>query len=327
MNRLERMADGIDPGLSVRLRALKMRIHRDVFFRLIRDMIKPAEVGVDVGANRGVYAYLMSVRVGRQGRVHAVEPYPGNGERLRTIARRRGNITVHAMAASARPGTGVLRIPVHGGRPIDALASLEPDHAPDQDSYVVPLCTLDELLAGERRISFMKCDVEGHEQRVFEGAARILDRDRPVVFTELEQRHRKDPIENTFAFFRAAGYRGWFVAGSGLRPLREFDVARDQLRFLDGRFAPYSMPDGYVYDFLFCPPGIAPPPSALAGPRDLSPWANRIRPPAAAGPSIRQLPAAPRTTEQARWRHQAATSLGRACQTVRSPWKVSSSDR
>jgi FkbM family methyltransferase len=269
MNRLERIVDGIDPGLSVRMRALKMRLHHDVFLRLIQDMIRPAEVGVDVGANRGVYTYLMSVRVGRRGHVHAVEPFPGNAERLRTIARRRGNVTVHAMAASDHSGTGMLRIPVHDGQPIDALASLEPDQAPNHDSCAVPMCTLDELLAGERRISFLKCDVEGHEQQVFEGAARILDRDRPVIFTEAEERHRRDPIENTFVFFDAAGYSGWFVAGSGLRPLQEFDVARDQLDFLDGRFIPYATPDGYVYDFLFCPPGVTPPPSALAGSRKL----------------------------------------------------------
>ena len=265
MNRLERVVDGIDPGLSVRLRALKMRLRHDVFLRLLQGMVGPAEVGVDVGANRGVYAYLMSVSVGRRGHVHAVEPVPGNGDRLRTIARRRGNITVHAVAASDRPGAGVLQIPVHDGHRIDALASLEPGQAPNQDSCLVPLCPLDELLAGERRISIVKCDVEGHEQRVFEGAARILDQDRPIVFAEVEQRHRRDPIENTFTFFGAAGYRGWFVAGSGLRPLEEFDVARDQLAFLDGRFMPYVMPDGYVYDFLFCPPGIRPPSSALAG--------------------------------------------------------------
>lgn len=265
MNRLERAVDEVDPGLSVRMRALKMRLRHDIFPRLLQDMMGPAEVGVDVGANRGVYAYLMSVRVGPQGHVHALEPFPGNGERLRTIARRRGNITVHMVAASDRPGVGLLRIPVHDGHRIDALASLEPAQAVNQDSCAVPLRPLDELLAGERRISFLKCDVEGHEQRVFDGAVRILDRDHPIVLTEVEQRHRKDPIENTFGFFAAAGYRGWFVAGPGLRPLEEFDLARDQLDFLDERFMPYEMPDGYVYDFLFCPPGIAPPQSLLTG--------------------------------------------------------------
>ena len=53
------------------------------------------------------------------------------------------------------------------------------------------------------------------------------------------------------------------MTGRGLRPLRDFDVARDQLSFLGGRFVPYAMPDGYVYDFLFYPPVVLPIPSNL----------------------------------------------------------------
>ena len=260
MNRLERMVDEIDPGLSVRLRSLKMRLGHDIGELLMRKMLRPGEVAVDVGAYRGAYAHTMSVRVGHGGRVHAIEPIPGNCERLRTIARRRGNITVHSLAVSDRSGSETLRIPVHRGHPIDALASLEPSRRPDEDNCRVSLCTLDGLLARERRVSFLKCDVEGHEQRVFEGATRILHRDHPVVLTEVEQRHRADPIENTFGFFARAGYRGWFLAKDGLRPLEEFVITRDQLDFLDDRFLPYGVPKGYVCDFLFCPPGTAPPP-------------------------------------------------------------------
>jgi FkbM family methyltransferase len=259
MNRLERAVDGIDPELSARLRALKMRLRRDISLQLIQQMLKPGQVAVDVGANRGVYTYITSVRVGREGHVHAMEPFPGNCARLQTIARRRGNITVHKLAVSDHSGRGVLRIPVHHGHPIDALASLEPRQGPAGESCMVSVSTLDELLNGGRRVSFLKCDVEGHEQKVFEGAARILRRDHPVVLTEVEQRHRDDPIASTFALMADAGYRGWFITEGGLRPLEEFDVARDQLDFLAGRFVPYEMPSGYVFDFLFCPPGIAPP--------------------------------------------------------------------
>jgi FkbM family methyltransferase len=258
--------DEVDPGLSVRMRTLKMRLRHDVAQRLIRDMIGPGEVCVDVGANRGVYTHVMSIKVGSTGRVHAIEPFPGNYQRLQTLARRRGNIVVHALAASDHTGSGVLRMPVHNGHRIDALAGLEQTWTGHQDSCQVSLRTLDELLEGERQVAFLKCDVEGHEQHVFEGAARILRRDRPVVFTELEQRHRDDPIENTLKFFAGAGYRGWFVAQGRLRPLAEFNLARDQVAFLDGRFIPYEMPAGYVYDFLFCAPGTVPPCWALGQP-------------------------------------------------------------
>jgi FkbM family methyltransferase len=259
VNRLERAVDDVDPGLSVRLRDLKLRFRHDITRRLIQDMIGPGEVCVDAGANRGVYTHIMSAQVGSEGHVHAVEPFPANYERLHTLARRRGNVIVHTLALSDHSGRAWLHVPIHDGRPIDALASLERNGTQNQDSCLVPLSTLDELLAGESRVSFVKCDVEGHEQRVFDGAAGILGRDRPVVLAELEQRHRENPIENTFAFFAGAGYRGWFVAGGGLRPLEEFDVVRHQLGFLGDRFIPYAMPDGYVYDFLFCPPGTRPP--------------------------------------------------------------------
>ncbi|MDR0342170.1 MAG: hypothetical protein LBI49_03500, partial [Nocardiopsaceae bacterium] len=78
MNGVERMVDGIDPELSARLRALKLRLRHRVVWRLVRDLTGPGDVAVDLGANRGVYTYLMSVMVGRAGRVHAVEPFPAN---------------------------------------------------------------------------------------------------------------------------------------------------------------------------------------------------------------------------------------------------------
>lgn len=269
MNRIERLADEVDPGLSVRLRALKMRLRHDPIRQLVQEMTQPGEVSVDVGANRGVYTYIMSVKVGRGGRVHAVEPFPGNGSRLRTVARRRGNIVVHAVAVSDHSGRAVLQVPVHDGHPIDALATLEPNRQWSGDSCEVPVRTLDELLEGERRVSFLKCDVEGHEQRVFHGAKGILDRDHPVVLTELEQRHREETIESTFTFFAEAGYEGWAITEAGLRPLEEFDVERDQLAFLDGRFIPYAMPAGYVSDFLFCARGTSLPPGVARPGRDV----------------------------------------------------------
>jgi FkbM family methyltransferase len=252
LNTIERFVDAVDPGLSVRLRWLK-RLGRDPIRPLMREMIQSGDVTVDVGAHRGVYTYVMSYRVGRGGRVHAIEPFPGNCSQLRTVARRRGNIVVHAVAVSDHSGRAVLHVPVLDGRCIDALATLEPNRAWDGDRCEVPVRTLDELLQGERRISFLKCDVEGHEQRVFDGARGILDRDRPVVLTELEQRHREDSIGSTFSFFADAGYDGWFICDGKLRPLEDFDVVRDQLAFLDGRFRPYGMPSRYVNDFLFCP--------------------------------------------------------------------------
>ncbi len=263
MNRIERAVDELDPRLSVLLRALKMRWRNDLARRLIQSTVQAGDVTVDVGANRGVYTYLMSVTVGRDGRVHAVEPFPGNGGRLRAVARWRGNIVVHPVAVSDRPGEEMLRVPVHDGHPIDELATLEPNRPWTQENYVVPVRTLDDLLKGERRVSFLKCDVEGHEQRVFLGAAEVIERDQPIVLAEIEQRHREDCIDITFEFFVHSGYSAWFMAEDGLHPLAEFDLGRDQLRFVKEQLVPYAMPAGYLNNFAFWPPGTSPPPWAL----------------------------------------------------------------
>src|SRR3984957_5253184 len=108
LNRVEQVLDELDPGLSVRLRALKMRLRRDPDWRLIQDLMPRGGVGVDVGANRGVYTSLMSARAGAGGRVHAIEPLPAYGERLRTIGGRRGTVSVHVCAVSDQAGSGML---------------------------------------------------------------------------------------------------------------------------------------------------------------------------------------------------------------------------
>ncbi len=259
MNLVERLVDDLDPDLSVRARALRMRLRHDLALRLIGAMLAPGEVAVDVGANRGVYTHAMSARVGRAGRVHSIEPFPGNNWRLQRLARRRRNITVHPLAVSKRAGTAILRLPRYHGHRIDAPAGLEPATASQQDTFLVPVSTLDDLLADERRVSFIKCDVERHGQQVFCGASKILRRSRPVVLTELEQRHRPDDVAAMFGFFAAARYRGWCVGPGGLRPLSDFDPARDPMRRLDQQFVPCGRPAGDVCDFLFCPPGIGPP--------------------------------------------------------------------
>jgi FkbM family methyltransferase len=255
MNGLERFVDELDPGLSVRLRSLKMRWRNDAARRFVGAAAETGSVVVDIGANRGVYTHLMSKSVGRLGHVHAVEPVPALNKRLRTIARRRKNVTVHSVALSDRAQVASLHVPVYKGHQLDALATLGPVHGQPSISVDVQSRTLDELLGDEGLpISFLKCDVEGHEHQVFLGALGTFRRHKPVVLVELEQRHRDEPISTTFEFFTSLGYAGYFLTEHGLRDIAEFDIDRDQLAFLSEEFVPYGNPSGYVNDFVVVAP-------------------------------------------------------------------------
>jgi len=77
--------------------------------------------------------------------------------------------------------------PAAGGAQ-DALVHLVPET--EAGRIPVRAATVDNEVdrLGLGRVSLIKCDVEGAEWKVFEGAKRTLARDRPAVICEIEDR-------------------------------------------------------------------------------------------------------------------------------------------
>jgi FkbM family methyltransferase len=225
-------------------------------YRLVDALVKRRDIVVDIGANGGVFAHRLAQLVGREGHVHAFEPNPAYVERLRRTRGRRRNITLHACALSDLSGTGELYIPLLHAEPIGPLGRVSaPRGGVEYDTVSISLRTLDEAIEAEARpISFIKCDVEGHEHAVLRGAGETLAQSRPTLLVEIEQRHRADDISATFDLLRELGYLGYALRTDGLAPLEDFDVQRDQLALLNDDPVVSEMPAAYVHDFLFVPP-------------------------------------------------------------------------
>jgi FkbM family methyltransferase len=268
MNRgLTARIDAVSPSVSVRLRLLQKRLRNDVTLALIKHLVREGDGAVDVGAHRGTYTLALSSRVGRGGQVWSIEPFPPNAAAVARVAQRRSNITVCPVAASDRSGQGSMHVPVYQGRTLGALSSLgyvDVRNSADvaNDDVVVELQTIDQLLSsggGQQPITFLRCDVVGHEAAVLAGSIHTLTVWRPALFVEIEQRHQRAPITETFDYLAGLGYTGYFVSGRDLRPLTEFDLDRDQLSLVPATFVPYDMPEGYVHYFLFLPSERPPP--------------------------------------------------------------------
>jgi len=223
----------------------------------MRAIVRPGDLVVDVGANTGIYAYQLARLVGPRGAVHAIEPDPASVARLEALRRAQPNITVHAVAASDRSGTGTLHVPLFGGKRLGALASvsLPQGRAPDYETVSIRLAPIDQILPASGAVAFIKVDVEGHETSVLRGAQATLRRSLPPLLIEIEQRHQQADIRRTFDDLTALGYKGYAAHARGLRPLDEFDLDRDQLAHITGDFVPGAMPPEYVHDFLFVRPG------------------------------------------------------------------------
>jgi FkbM family methyltransferase len=239
-------------GMDLLWRVLRPR---DAALRLVEALVAPGQVVVDAGASVGLFASRMARLVGPGGRVHAFEPNPQRHERLRALAGPRRPLVLHPVGLSDAAGQGQLWIPHVDGRALAERAFLdEGGHDRATASPVgVALATLDEELGEDGdRVAFIKCDVEGHEAAVMAGAARTLERARPAVLVEVEERHHSRPLGDVLAGVVPDGYSAWAVTQTGLRPAGEIDVERDHRAPLRAAGDATPGPE-YVNDFLLLP--------------------------------------------------------------------------
>jgi FkbM family methyltransferase len=209
---------------------------------------------VDIGASWGLFTYHFSHRVGREGTVYSYEPHPANSVVLQKLASKRSNVHFRPFAISDAVGTAEMLVPRHHNRIVTAQSSLAHGFVDGASVCVeriqVPTVRLDDEIDTGRRIDFVKIDVEGYEIPVLRGAASILRKWMPPILIEIEQRHLDIPIKDVFRELQDMGYYLYYIDGSSLRPVDEFDVQRDQISKLPAdQFQPFGMPKDYVSNF------------------------------------------------------------------------------
>jgi len=164
-------ADSVDRFLA--LASWKLGLGERKERALIERVVTPGMIALDVGANIGLHTLGLAERVGPGGRVHAIEPDPDNFRLLVHGVKhaRVENVRLHQLAASDRKGTLTLYV----------SAANRGDHrtapaAEERRSFTLSAVSLDELLAGEPRVDFVKIDVQGAEVQVLRGLRETLRR-------------------------------------------------------------------------------------------------------------------------------------------------------
>ena len=155
-------------------------------------------VAIDAGANEGLFSYRLARLYDR---VHAFEINPVLASQLRQWRSRR--LEVHPVGLSSREGGGTLYTPFFRGRRLNGWASLEPGNCPNAERYEETKVIVRPLDSFELQgVTFMKADVEGHEQELLAGAQETIRRNRPVVLLEVKPPNR-DAVRK---FFEQLGY-------------------------------------------------------------------------------------------------------------------------
>jgi FkbM family methyltransferase len=237
-------------------RALRARFrdHRAEMSALLR-ALSAGDVAIDVGANKGGFSYGLARKVEKTGCVYAFEPQTQLAQYLSMCGDRLNlpQLQVVAKAVSDRPGTMSLFCPPDSNSPGATLVPGE--HIPaGWIQKQVEIITLDDFLKSETRpVKAIKIDVEGHELAVLRGAQRTIQRDRPVIVLECEERHLAGiagvNVTDVIQWVEKMGYSGSFVWRGRLTPVVRFDAKIHQAKIGER----YWDSANYCNNFVFLP--------------------------------------------------------------------------
>lgn len=208
------------------LRVLKrLSIHDDPEFATVRRLVRAGDVVLDVGANFGPFTRLLSEWVSPSGRVLSFEPIPATFAILAWCCRRLRlrNVRLYNCALSDTARPAFMETPRYHGGGLNYYESRITSNGPKHDrrrQTAVQLRLLDSFLDDiQGTVSLVKCDVEGHEWEVVQGARRLIDRFSPSWLIEVSS--DPDRLSSTgaqlFRFLGERGYRVFWVEGSCLR--------------------------------------------------------------------------------------------------------------
>ncbi|MFZ5669634.1 MAG: FkbM family methyltransferase [Pseudomonadota bacterium] len=174
----------LDPQEWLQIHLMAGELPEPATTALLRSLLRPGDVCIDVGAHVGFLTLAAAQRVGPTGQVVAIEPQPYNCDRILMNSQANGleNIVVVMAAAGDRDGFARLhnqkrndkaRLTLAGGGVSDVSTRFE-----------VPLARVDSVAArwGLDRVRLIKIDVEGFEREVFAGARETLARADHVIF-------------------------------------------------------------------------------------------------------------------------------------------------
>jgi FkbM family methyltransferase len=217
-----RFASGKYNKLEAALRLAPDRHGRERYDRLnfsvIEQVLSLGDVCFDIGANIGIYSCVMARITGNPAGIHAFEP--ANHIRRKLIRNLRLNsfdaVIVNAFGLGAQDTEkeffeireGIERGGVSSFVQNENYAALG---ASSFETRNVPVRTLDGYIAeiGLTSLKFMKIDVEGFEIDVLRGAKETIERFRPFILLEFDNKRHADDADEMRAFFDRLGYEGF----------------------------------------------------------------------------------------------------------------------
>jgi FkbM family methyltransferase len=187
---------------------------------LFRQLLRPADVAMDVGANIGALTVPMAKLVQPGGgAIVAFEPQRAIFDILCNNLRLNGLANVSAFRRAAGSTSGTIRVPPLDYQRTDNFGRVALGGGSGDE---VQLVTIDSLALP--RLRLLKVDVEGMEQDVITGARATIERLKPAVYVENDRAERSRQL---ISLLFDVGYRLWWHITPLFNPDNFFGHPRD----------------------------------------------------------------------------------------------------
>lgn len=173
---------------------------------LIKKIVKPGMVVLDVGANIGFYTLLLSKLVGDRGKVYAFEPEKYNFKNLKKLCNKRKNIVLNNVAVGEMSGD--IDLYISGKLNVDHRTY---DNHENRRHSKIRCVSMDSYFDRNKKIGFIKIDTQGFEYRILLGMKKLLLNSKEVVlFCEILPTGLKDAgssVNQTFNLLKKYGFK------------------------------------------------------------------------------------------------------------------------
>ncbi len=197
----------------------------------VRKLVRQGDRVIDIGANMGYYTTIFASLAGDQGRVSGIEPVSLYREILEKNCSKYGNVEILPYALGDSGGVVQMGIPGkmkyrHG------LTRILEGNTPEEEK----ICTAEvkrpeELFNNIGQVDYIKCDIEGFEDRVIPGFKDIIEKYLPIIQIEISDENH-DFIKTFLLNF---GYREFRFRGRFIYPAEKYPEIGGDSIFIPGR--------------------------------------------------------------------------------------------
>jgi len=207
------------------IEALNFKDYERPETKMVEKLFSDGDTFFDIGANIGWYS-LNVAAAHRNSKIFSFEPIPNTYKQLlkNIELNSRSLITPCNFGFSDQSGEFPFYYYPEGS---GNASSANLTERQDIETVMCNVQTLDDFCTNKNeKVDFIKCDVEGAELLVFKGGIKTIQRDKPIVFSEIlrkwSSKFNYNPNE-IFKLFKSMGFESFTTNGGYLIPFDAMD--------------------------------------------------------------------------------------------------------